>query len=416
MHDSTYLPRLADDELLGRLNRIGAVLIEGAKGCGKTETATQHCSSLVRLDTDEAARTTAQIAPANVLDGATPRLIDEWQLAPQIWNEVRRAVDARRLPGQFILTGSSTPADDVTRHTGAGRVSRLRMRTLTLWESGLSTGQTRLADLFTGSPTISGQAVLDINELVEETCHGGWPADRNLAWQDAQANVADYCDEISNADISTLDGVRRDSSRVRLLMQSLARNTATQASLSTLVGDTAVGQDTATTYIHALERLMILEPLPNWSPVLRSKARIRTAAKHHFVDPAISASMLNATPDELSRDMKTFGFLFESLVTRDLRVYAQTLRAKILHYRDSTGLEVDAIIDGGYNRWGAVEIKLGTAASVIDQAAKNLKALASKVDTQSSGEPKFLAVVTATGYAYTRPDGIHVIPISTLRP
>ncbi|MCL2490721.1 MAG: DUF4143 domain-containing protein [Propionibacteriaceae bacterium] len=417
MANGTYLNRVADAELDDRLSRIGAVLIEGAKGCGKTETAMQHCASSVCLDIDESARVTAQIAPGNVLDGPVPRLIDEWQLVPQLWNEMRRAVDARREPGQFIFTGSATPADDVTRHTGAGRVSRLRMRTLTLWESGMSTGQVSLSGLLAGNQA-TGASSLNLDDVIEETCHGGWPGDRRLSWKQAQANVGDYCGEIANAEVRAVDGVRRDSARVLMVMQSLARHTASQARLTTIASDTGspVPSDTTSSYLKALERLMVVEPLPSWSPVLRSRARIRTAAKHHFVDPAMSASLLNAGLDELRRDLKTFGFLFESLVLRDLRVYAGACSATASHYLDSTGLEVDIVIDGGYGRWGAVEVKLGNAPDVIDQAADNLKRFAGRVDAQTVGAPNFLAVVTATGYAYTRPDGVSVVPLGVLCP
>jgi len=415
--DNSYLPRIADGEIEDRLKRIGAILIEGAKGCGKTETASQHCASSVRLDVDDAARQTAEISPANVLAGPTPRLIDEWQIVPRVWNAVRREVDQRRAMGQFVLTGSATPDDDETRHTGAGRISRMRMRPLTLSESGLSSGEVSLADLMTAGTVQAGTSPLNLDDIIEEVCHGGWPANRKQSWIAAQANVADYCAEIANGDIQTIDGVRRDPARVRLLMQTLARHTATQARLTTLAADVAhpgLSDETVASYLNALERLMVVEPLTSWSPVLRARSRIRTASKHLFVDPAMSAALLNATPDELRRDLKTFGFLFESLVIRDLRVYAQPLRASVHHYLDSSGLEVDAIIDGGYRRWGAVEVKLGGDSDVLQKAAENLLSFAAKVDTQSAGEPAFLAIVTAEGYAYTRPDGVCVIPVGVL--
>lgn len=410
-----YLPRVVDTEVVDRLQRIGAVVLEGPKGCGKTETGGRHAASEVRLDVDAAARVTAEIAPQGVLDGPVPRLIDEWQVVPRLWNDIRRAVDERREPGQFIVTGSATPADDATRHTGAGRMSRIRMRTLSLWEAGLSSGAVGLQELMSGRDAVDGAAPLRLAEVVEAACHGGWPADHRLPWRLAAANVADYCEEIAGADVRTVDGVRRDVAKVRLLMQSLARNTATMARQATLAADVA-SQDTVGDYVTALRRLMVLEPLTGWSPVLRSKARLRVAAKHHFVDPAMSAALLNAGPDELMRDMKTFGFLFESLVVRDLRVYAQPLGGTVHHYRDSNNLEVDCVIDAGYGRWGAVEVKLAGSADVIDVAAKALTAFAATVDTQSTGEPRFLAVITAEGYAYTRPDGVHVIPLTVLRP
>ena len=416
--DAHYLPRVADGELEDRLKRIGAVLIEGAKGCGKTETASHHCLSSVRLDVDDSARQTADISPVNVLAGQTPRLIDEWQLVPRVWNAVRREVDQRRTVGQFVLTGSATPDDDETRHTGAGRISRMRMRTLTLSESGLSSGEVSFADVMAGGTVEAGMSPVSLNDLIEEVCHGGWPANRGQSWSAAQSNVADYCAEIANGYIRTVDGVRRDPNRVKLLMQTLARHTATQARLTTLAADVArpgLSDETVSSYLNALERLMVVEPLTSWSPVLRSRSRIRTASKHFFVDPAMSAALLNATPDELRRDLKTFGFLFESLVIRDLRVYSQPLRASVHHYLDSSNLEVDAIIDGGYRRWGAVEVKLGGSSDVLEKAAGNLLSFAAKVDTQSAGKPAFLAVVTAEGYAYTRPDGVCVIPVGMLR-
>ena len=415
MSQPTYLPRIAETELSERLNRLSAVLIEGAKACGKTEMALHHCASQVRLDVDEGALATAQIAPSNVLAGPTPRLIDEWQLVPTLWNAVRREADARRQPGQFVLTGSATPSDDATRHTGAGRVGRMRLRTLTLAESGLSSTECSLAGLLSSEGVSGGASPMTLNDMIEEVCHGGWPADRPLSQRDASANVADYVTEIANSDIRTLDGVRRDSSRVRLLLHTLARNTASQASHATLARDVGdITDDTVGDYLRALERLMVLEPLTAWSPVLRSRARLRKAVTHHFVDPAISASLLNVGPDKLRRDLKTFGFLFESLALRDLRVYAGAARAQVHHYRDSSGLEVDAVVDGGYRRWGACEIKLSADSSVIDAAAAQLLKFAQTVDTQSTGEPVFLAVVTAAGYAYARPDGVCVIPLATL--
>ncbi|MDR0990818.1 MAG: AAA family ATPase, partial [Propionibacteriaceae bacterium] len=319
----SYLPRIADDELSERLNRIGAVLIEGAKGCGKTETARQLAASEVRLDVNETIRETAKIAPLKVLAGPTPRLIDEWQLAPQIWNAVRREVDDRGADGLFILTGSASPADDQTRHTGAARFSRLRMRTLSLAESSLSSQDVSLKELLSGAKNVSGQSTLTLDDIIEETCHGGWPGDRQRSLLAARRNVTEYVNEIAFGDIKMADSVRHDPVRVLAVMRALARNTATEAALTTLAADTGENDpmhpDTVGHYIRALERLMVLEPLLAWHPVLRSKARVRTSAKHHFVDPAMTDSLLRAGPEELSLDLKTFGLLFESLVLRDLR-------------------------------------------------------------------------------------------------
>ncbi|MDR0837364.1 MAG: DUF4143 domain-containing protein [Propionibacteriaceae bacterium] len=416
---SNYMPRIADSGLRERLGRVGAVVIEGAKGCGKTETSAQRAASVVRFDLDTALRQTAEIAPMNVLMGAAPQLLDEWQLVPGLWNAVRRAVDDRGLDGQFILTGSATPSDDETRHSGAGRFSRMRLRTLTLAESGLSTAQVSLSALLEGHLVDGGHSELTVNDLIEETCHGGWPRDRSRSWSAAQRNVADYMAEMAHADVR-LEGAPRDPARVMAVLRALARNTAGTARVTTLAADasteTSLSDATARSYLTALQRLMVLEPLTSWSPVLRDKARLRKAVKYHFIDPAVSASLLQAGPDELRLDLKTYGFLFESLVVRDLRVYAEAARAAVYHYRDSSGLEVDAIVDGGYGRWAAFEVKLGGSATVIDRAAANLLRFAAQVDTQSSGAPRLLAVITAEGYAHTRPDGIAVIPLPTLGP
>jgi len=410
-----YLPRVADAMLTDRLARMGAVVIEGAKACGKTATARRQAASEVRFDVDETARETARIAPGNVLEGATPRLLDEWQLVPDVWNAVRRAVDDRGLDGQFILTGSSKPTDEQTRHTGAGRFSRLRMRTLSLAESGLSSQKVSLAGLLAGVGVEPGQASLGLDDLIVETCHGGWPADRQRDWAAAHRNVADYVTEIADADIRTVDGVRHDPVRVTALMRAIARNTATEARHTVLAADAAsLDPDTAAGYLATLQRLMVVEPLTSWSPVLRSKARLRRSVKHHFVDPAISAVLLGAGVDELRRDLKTYGFLFESLAVRDLRVYAEAASATVHHYRDSNDLEVDAVVDGGFGRWAAFEVKLASTRDALDKAAATLLKFADTVDAQSSGAPRALVILTAGTYAYTRPDGVAVVPLATL--
>jgi len=414
-----YLPRVADAMLEDRLSRTGAVVIEGAKACGKTATAERQAASGVRFDIDETARETARIAPSNVLVGATPRLLDEWQLVPDLWNAVRREVDDRGADGQFILTGSASPTADKTRHTGAGRFSRFRMRTLSLAESGLSSQAVSLAKLLAGDKVDAGQASMTLDDLIAETCHGGWPADRQRDWATARRNVGDYVNEIAGADIRTVDGVRHDPVRVLALMRALARNTATEARHAVLTSDANDGPvplnpATAAIYLAALQRLMIVEPLTSWSPVLRSKARLRRAVKHHFVDPAISAVLLNAGVDELRRDLKTFGFLFESLAIRDLRVFAESTSATVHHYRDSNNLEVDAVVDGGYGRWAAFEIKLATTQIVLDRAAAALLKFSHTVDVQSSGAPTALVIITAGTYAYTRPDGVAVVPLAAM--
>jgi predicted AAA+ superfamily ATPase len=416
-----YLKRLADGELSERLERIGAVLIEGAKGCGKTETARRRAASEVRLDIDQAARATAEEDPAVVLNGPAPRLVDEWQYAPGVWNAVRRAVDDRQADGQFILTGSAHPNDDATRHSGAGRISRLRMRTLSLSESGHSTSEVSLAALLRGEASVAGQAPGTLADVIGYTCHGGWPGDHRRSTAAALANLRDYAAELAYGDIRTVDGVRRDPIRVTALLRSLARNTATEASLTTLAADASqsgarMSDDTVGAYFGALRRLMVYEPLEAWSPVIRSKARLRTGAKHHFVDPALAVALLGTSPEELALDVKTFAFLFESLCLRDVRVYTGPLGATVGHYRDSTGLEVDILVSVGHRRWAALEVKLGGSDGAVDKAAASLLAFAGKVDTQSSGPPAALVVLTASGYAHTRRDGVHVVPLTCLGP
>jgi predicted AAA+ superfamily ATPase len=395
------------------------VLIEGVKGCGKTETARRRAKSEVLLDLDEQARETAKLVPRNILAGAAPRLLDEWQIVPGLWNAVRREVDARGEDGQFILTGSATPHDDETRHSGTARFSRMRMRTMTLAETGLSSRQVSLGALLRGEPVASGAAPASFDDIIEECCRGGWPADRKRSLSQARANISDYVQEITYGDIRMPNRPRRDPTRLLGLLRALAKNVASEATLVTLAQDTAASgvqldEDTVSVYLGALERLMVYEPLTAWSPVLRSKARVRTKPKHHLADPALAAALLEAGPGELRRDLKTFGFLFESLVVRDLRVYAAVADAQTHHYRDNTGMEVDVIVTAGFKRWAAFEVKLGTTGDVLDKAAANLLSFAAKVDVQSSGTPQILGIVTSGGCSYTRPDGVAVIPLATL--
>jgi uncharacterized protein len=381
--------------------------------------ARQAAASEVLLDVDEKAREAARINPKFVLEGTTPRLIDEWQVEPQIWNHVRRAVDDRREPGQFILTGSATPADDITRHSGAGRFSRLRLRTMSLFEVGSSDGTISLAGILAGEGGDAARADLGLPDLAGEIARGGWPGLRELPLDTALQRTRDYLEEICRTDVAVVDGGRRDPERVRRLVRSLARNVATHASLTTLVKDTAgpdgqIKDETARGYLIALERLFIVENQPAWEPHLRSKYVLRKAAKRHLVDPSLAVAALGAVPDALLRDLKLLGFLFESLVVRDLRVYAQPLRGRVAQYRDSSGLEVDAIVETG-DRWAAFEVKLG-GTGAIDEAAANLIRFAKQVDTERVGEPATLAVITASGYGYVREDGVQVIPVGALGP
>jgi predicted AAA+ superfamily ATPase len=414
-----YTPRIVDAELHRRLAASGAVVVEGPKACGKTVTARQCAASEVLLDTDRAARDAVAIDPSLLLGGATPRLIDEWQIEPELWNHVRRAVDDRGEPGQFVLTGSAVPADDATRHTGAGRFSRLRMRPMTLDELGVGTAAVSLSGVLRGDPPRSADPGLRLDDLIELVVRGGWPGFRDLDLHDARLAVRDYLDQVRRTDLPRFDGVRRDPNRVGRVLQSLARHTATSASLQTIVRDTAgadtaaVDRDTVRNYLDALERLMIIEDLPAFRPHLRSSHALRLAATRHFADPSLAVAALGASPASLRADLRTFGLLFESLVLRDLRVYAQALDADLWHYRDESGLEVDAIITAQDGRRAAIEIKLGPGQ--VDAAAASLLRFADRIDPAREPTP-VLVVVTGTGYGYLRPDGVRVVPVGALAP
>ncbi len=404
-------------ELLGA---TGCVLIEGVRGCGKTTTAREFAASEVLLDVDEDARHLAQADPAEVLKGPPPRLIDEWQLEPRIWNHVRRAVDDRRAPGQFILTGSAIPADDATRHTGMRRIVRLRLRPMSLHEAGRSSGAISLRRMLAGEPPKAGEHTIPLSEVAELICRGGWPESVN--WPLARALRANrgQVDETARVDIRGVDGVRRDPQRVRLLLRSLARNVGTAAATSRLAADLGAWDNrgikphTAADYLNALERIMIVENQPAWATHLRSRAVLRKRPVRHFVDPSLAVAALGADPDRLFRDFRFLGLLFESMVVRDLRVYAQAADAEVFHYRESGRLEIDAVVQARDGRWTAFEVKLGPRK--VEEGARNLLRLAERVDPQTVGPPRALGVIVASGYGYTRPDGVGVIPIGALGP
>ncbi len=415
-----YRERMVDAELTALLRATGAVLVEGPRGCGKTVTARQASRSEVLLDVDDEARATATVAPNLILPGRRPRLIDEWQLVPAIWNHVRRAVDASPdQPGQFILTGSAVPADDHTRHTGAMRFSRLRMRPMSLFETGHSTGDISLAALLEGAPVSATEPGLTIEMLAERIAVGGWPGQLRRPVADALSTLRSYVDEVCRADIARLDGIRRDPEGVSRVLRSLARHVATQASARSIAADVGgadgpMDHHTVLDYVSALTRLMVVEDLPAWAPALRSRSSLRSAVTRHFVDPSLAVAALDTRPERLLQDVKTLGFLFESLVIRDLRVYAQANDSRVFHFRDATGLEADAIVEARDGRWMAFEVKLGQAA--VDGAAANLLRLAQRIDPTVNGAPAALVIVTGWGYGYRRPDGVIVVPIGALRP
>jgi predicted AAA+ superfamily ATPase len=415
-----YIPRFADAELASRLRATGAVLVEGPRGCGKTQTALQVAKSAVRLDRDQAARRAGELNPALLLAGERPRLIDEWQLVKDVWNEVRGDVDDHpEETGRYILAGSAVPADDETRHTGSLRITRLRMRPMSLAESGHSSKAVSLAALFAGAEADAADPGLDIHDIAERIVIGGWPVLLRRDPADAMVATQGYLDETCRVDLGRLDGPRHDPENVARVLRSLARCVATEASART-IGDDVVGADgggtvnyhTVIDYIKALTRLFIVEDLPAWSPALRSRGVLRSSVTRHFVDPSLAAAALGAGPDRLLRDPETLGFLFESLVIRDLRIYGQAIGAAVFHYRENTGAEADAILQMRSGQWAALEVKLGQGE--IDKGAGSLLRVAANVDTDRHGKPAFLAVVTGWGYAYRRPDGVFVIPVGTL--
>ena len=417
-----YMPRIMDSLLKEELEAFGAVLLAGPKWCGKTTTAKQIAKSLISLqspDNQESYLQLADLRPSLLLEGENPRLIDEWQMAPQLWDAVRHGVDVRGESGLFILTGSTSVDEKEIKHSGAGRISRLKMYTMSLFESNDSNGSVSLGKLFQAPSTIASQSMLRLEDYARLVVRGGWPGTVGKTEDISNRLIAGYCDAIIKTDISTVDGVSRDERKVTSVLKSYARHTATQAAKTTILKDItqnneSMHMNTLDSYLEALNRLFVLDDLPAWSPRLRSKATIRSSETRHFVDPAIAAHYLQAFPSDLLYDPKTFGFLFESLVVRDLRVYSQALRGHLSHFRDSSGLEADAIVHLPDGRWAAIEVKLGSRQ--IDEAAKNLLDLKDKVDTENMRAPSFLMIITATDYAYTRSDGVHVIPLGCLKP
>ncbi|MCL2426441.1 MAG: DUF4143 domain-containing protein [Oscillospiraceae bacterium] len=412
-----YYKRFADKLLAERLQSSGAVLIEGAKGCGKTETATQQAAGVVRFDADEQVKIKMEIDPKTVLAGKTPLLLDEWQDYPQIWNYVRREVDERKKKGQFILTGSATPDDKAKRHSGVGRFSVMRMRTMSLYEKGWSTGEVSLASLMKGEAPHSETVSFDLGEFAEKITLGGWPGLIGESASDGLRFVSDYMTLIAEVDISKVSDKRRDPYKVTRLLQSLARNISTEVTLTALSKDTGgsdneLDDETIADYLSALERLMAVDNLPAWNTHIRSSDMLRKSPKRHFTDPSMAVGALGLSIDKLMADLNYFGLLFESLAIRDLRIYADASGGKVFHYRDSRGLEIDAIIEYSDGTWGAFEIKLGIGA--VDAAADNLIKFAEKIDTDKTKAPAALTVITGNGFAYRRPDGVNVVPIGVM--
>ncbi len=414
-----YRPRVADRQIDGTLRRRGAVLIEGARGCGKTWAGRNHARSEARFD-DEVMRLLAAADPSAVLGGGVPRLLDEWQNAPDIWHPVRRECDDRAQPGQFILTGSANPADDLTRHTGTGRVGRVLMRTMSLYELGVSTGAISLRELFEDEAKSSlPNAEVRLIDVVGHLATGGWPGSLTLDDEQARLAVGDYINEIVRVDVSRASGVRHNPVAVRRLLRSLARNVATEAAEAKLAADMdgeMPGRNTVGAYLDALRRIFVVEDQPAWSVRLRSRASLRKQAKRHFVDPSLAVSLLRASPERLLADAQTLGLLFESMVVRDLRVFGAPEGSEVFHYRDDTGLEIDAIVERDDGAWIAVEVKLSPSAEVVDRAATSLLRLRDKIASHRLGDMAGLVVMTTVGAAYRRSDGVQVVPITLLGP
>lgn len=427
-----YRKRIVDQLLLELLDSCGTVLIEGSKWCGKTTTAEQAAGSVVYMADPEDGPRNIQLAktsPKYLLQGDTPRLIDEWQVVPPLWDAVRFEVDHRRSVGQFILTGSAVPVQrDEIIHTGTGRIVSMVMRPMSLYESGDSTGEVSLQDLFEQPVQLTAKANLTIDSLAFVLCRGGWPFAIDMRSQRSALKQATiYYQGVvgsgtgEGSDVSRADNVRRDPERVKRLMRSLSRHQGTQASLATIYQDLqgnddgSLNEDTIASYIKALKRIFVVEDMPAWNPNLRSKTAVRTSDTRYFVDPSIAVAALGIGPKDLINDLETFGLLYETMAVRDLRVYAEALDGMVYHYRDKNNLECDAVIHLRDGHYGLVEIKLG-GSDLIEQGASSLKTLAQKIDTTRMPAPSFLMVLVGVGnYAYRREDGVYVIPIGCLR-
>lgn len=420
-----YRKRIADEILARKLEGKGAVLIEGPKWCGKTTTAEQIAASILYMDEPEKKEqniTMSELNPKRLLKGAAPRLIDEWQIAPKLWDAIRFEVDRRGELGQFVLTGSAVPADtkEIT-HSGTGRFTRLTMRPMSLYESGDSTGEVSLKDLFDGAAEIDGASELDIDRLAFLVCRGGWPQAVDMRDEIALDQAMDYYDAVVRSDINRADGVQKNSKKVHRLMRSYARNQGSQIPNTVLAQDVSandevsMSDETVAAYVSALRKIFVVEDMPAWNPNLRFRTAIRSSDTRYYIDPSIAAAALGIGPNDLVNDLKTFGFLFETLCIRDLRVFADSLNGEVYHYRDRDGQECDAVAHLRNGKYGLIEIKLG-GDRLIEEGAKSLKAMEAKIDTDKMNAPSFLMVLTGTGdYAYRRQDGVYVVPIGCLK-
>lgn len=427
MVNQGYIKRICDDELAFQLECAGAVVVQGPKWCGKTRTSEEMARSVIKLQDPLKQNEYHQIAqtmPSLLLEGAAPRLVDEWQDEPGLWNLVRATVDKRGGAGHFILTGSAVPRDErddenePPRHSGTGRFAWLRMRPMSLFESGESNGEVSLGALFDGLDNISSTSKVSIPDFAHLVCRGGWPeAVLSKSPRVAYQKSINYVEAVMNEDVHRVDGVERNPALVRLVLRSLARNITTLTTTQTILGDIKNHMPTTSiktldSYLNALRRIFVIEDEPAWMPSIRSKAAIRTSHKRQLADPSIATAVLGIKPEKLMKDFNLFGFLFESLCVRDMRVYAQANDGDVYHYRDAAGQEIDMIISLRDGRWGAIEVKLG--GGQIDEAAANLLVFKEKINKESMGTPSFLMVLTGTEFAYRRTDGVFVVPIGCM--
>lgn len=418
-----YLDRLIEISILDSLRSIGCIVIEGPKWCGKSTTGKRFAKSIVELakpNIYKQYKVFSDLGDPILLKGEKPLMFDEWQKIPDLWDYIRADIDEKGLRGQYILTGSTRPQEDEKRHSGTGRIIKIVMRPMSLWESRESTGQVSLRDLFDKPEAITGKSNLLLSDMAFILCRGGWPQavlekEKNIALKAAQ----NYINTLVEEDINEVDGKKKNPQRARAILRAYARNLSTPAKISTIkndieVNDIALDSRTLDLYINSFRNLYVIEDIEAWSPKLRSKSVLRTTNTRQLIDPSLATASMNASPDDLISDLKTFGFLFESLCIRDLRIYAQSLSGNVYNYRDSSGLETDAIIHLNDGQWGAIEVKIGGEES-IELAAKHLIELKDKVDTEKMKQPAFLMVITASQYAYRRSDGVYVVPIGCLK-
>jgi len=423
--EKLYLNRIIENRIKESMLTNGCVVIEGPKWCGKSTTAERFSKSVVKLQkpaTFRQYKMLADIGDDNLLYGEKPLLFDEWQKIPDLWDYIRNEIDETNAKGLFLLTGSAKPIEDKERHTGIGRIKKLLMRTMSLWESKESTGEVSLNELFNGLEKVSGKNPYKLNDIAHFTCRGGFPSSVTETDKKRTLNYArDYVETLLSTDITDVAEIKRNPTRARAILKSYARNISTSAPMTTILKDIESNYEiedikTIYSYVNAFSKLFVIEDTESWAPKLRSKTTIRTTNTRHFVDPAIATIILDANPNDLMNDLNTFSLIFENLVIRDLKIYSDTLDGSVYNYRDKVGLEADAVIHLNSGKWGLIEVKLG-GERLINEAANNLLKLSKKIDQEQMNKPSFLAVVTAADeFAYTRKDGVHVIPIACLKP